>query len=108
MTTIRPDIGQTTTTKCIDLLLSAIFSQIQFFLVSKSRLSVRLIGGLLNRVFTVFWMFEYVSKLIDLSWPNFSSITWNATNADCRLADHNEVNIVVECSNRFPIPNLDF
>ena len=53
-------------------------------------------------------MFEYVSKLIDLSWPNFSSITWNATNADCRLAGHNEVNIVVECSNRFPIPNLDF
>ena len=79
-----------------------------FFLVSTSRLSVRLIGGLLNRVFTVFWMFEYVSKLIDLSSPNFSSITWNATNADCRLAGHNEVNIVVECSNRFPIPNLDF
>ena len=23
-------------------------------------------------------------------------------------AGHNEANIVVECSNRFPIPNLDF
>ena len=33
-----------------------------------------------------------------------------ATNADCRLADGqvNEINIVVKCSNRFPIPKLDF
>ena len=33
-----------------------------------------------------------------------------ATNADCRLADWrvNEVNIVVKCSNRVPIPKLDF
>ena len=33
-----------------------------------------------------------------------------ATNTDCRPADLrvNEVNIVVEGSNRFPIPKLDF
>ena len=28
-----------------------------------------------------------------------------ATNADCQV---NKVNIVVECSDRFPIPKLDF
>ena len=33
-----------------------------------------------------------------------------AANVDCLLTDWqvNEVNIVVKCSNRFPLPKLDF
>ena len=36
--------------------------------------------------------------------------TWCATNIDYILTDWkvNEVNIVVKCSNRFPLPKLDF
>ena len=52
-----------------------------------------------------------LSGNLTINWlPKFQFFRRCATNADCRLADWqvNEVNIVVKCSNRFPIPKLDF
>ena len=52
-----------------------------------------------------------LSGNLTINWlPKFQFFCRCATNADCRLGDWqvNEVNIVVKCSNRFPIPKLDF
>ena len=51
-----------------------------------------------------------LSGNLTINWlPKFQFFCRCATNADFRLADWqvNEVNIVVKCSNRFPIPKLD-
>ena len=59
-----------------------------------------------------------LNRSLDFMWNLWALCTWRATmagtqcasNVDCILTDWqvNEVNIVVKCSNRFPIPKLNF
>ena len=66
---------------------------------------VILLHGKSNLLIAVLLWFVFWDWIYELT-----HTTWCATNAGCRLADWQviEVNIIVKSSNRFPIPKLDF